>query len=69
MPGRRQLNVPRVLVTGALLGFVVGAVIGVRPPHLPGYSLATEAGFLGVVGALAGLLLAGIVVALVDRGR
>lgn len=65
----RHLNVPRVLATGVLVGLVVGALFSLRPPRLEQLSVATEAAFFAVVGGLVGLLVAGLVIAFVDRDR
>ncbi|HON74181.1 MAG TPA: hypothetical protein PLQ23_03390 [Dermatophilaceae bacterium] len=69
MTPRRVLNIPRILWTGVVLGLIGGGVYAVVSPHVPGYSIASEVGLLAVVGAMVGLLVAGVVVALVDRDR
>jgi hypothetical protein len=65
----RHLNVPRVLLTGVLVGLVLGALFSLRPPRLEQLSAATEAAFFAVVGGAVGLLVAGLVIAVVDRDR
>jgi hypothetical protein len=63
----RVPNFKRFLITGALLGFLVGAVISLLGDDVRGYSATTGALFLGAVGALLGAGLAGILGILLDR--
>jgi hypothetical protein len=63
----RVPNFKRFLITGALLGFVVGAVISLVGEDVRGYSATTGALFLGALGALLGAGLAGILGILLDR--
>jgi hypothetical protein len=63
----RVPNFKRFLITGALLGFFVGAVISLLGDDVRGYSATTGALFLGAVGALLGAGLAGILGILLDR--
>lgn len=63
----RVPNFKRFLITGALLGFVVGAVISLMGDDVRGYSAATGALFLGALGALLGAGLAGIFGIALDR--
>ena len=63
----RVPNYKRILITGALLGFVVGAVISLVGEDVRGYSATTGALFLGALGALLGAGLAGILGILLDR--
>ncbi len=60
-------NFKRFLITGALLGFLVGAVISLVGEDVRGYSAATGALFLGALGALLGAGLAGILGIRLDR--
>ena len=60
-------NFKRFLITGALLGFVIGAVISLMGDDVRGYSATTGALFLGAFGARRGAGLAGIVGILLDR--
>jgi hypothetical protein len=54
------------LVTGAVLGFVVGAVVAITGPDASNYSSGTAIGYLGVLGAVIGLALGGGIALLVD---
>jgi hypothetical protein len=60
-------NFKRFLITGALLGFLTGAVISLMGDDVMGYSATTGALFLGALGALLGAGLAGILGILLDR--
>ena len=63
----RVPNFKRFLITGALIGFVIGAVISLVGEDVRGYSATTGALFLGALGALLGAGLAGILGILLDR--
>ena len=58
---RRTPNFLRFIGTGALVGFVVGALLAVFGEPVSGYSMATQVGYLGVMGACVGGLLAAVV--------
>ena len=60
-------NFKRFLITGALLGFVIGAVISLLGEDVRGYSATTGALFLGALGAMLGAGVAGILGILLDR--
>ena len=60
-------NFKRFLITGALLGFVIGAVISLLGEDVRGYSATTGALFLGAFGAMLGAGVAGILGILLDR--
>lgn len=60
-------NFKRFLITGALLGFIVGAIISVLGDEVQGYTQTTGALFIGAIGALLGAGLAGILGILLDR--
>ena len=60
-------NFKRFLITGALLGFLVGAVISLMGDDVRGYTATTGALFLGALGAMLGAGLAGILGILLDR--
>jgi purine-cytosine permease-like protein len=62
----RTPNFTRFLVIGAILGFVVGAAVAVVGPQAGNYSTNTAVGYLGVLGAVLGVALAGIVALVVD---
>ncbi len=62
----RTPNFTRFLIVGAILGFIVGAVVGVLGPQAGNYSTNTAVGYLGALGALLGLALAGVTALVVD---
>lgn len=73
-PARSRIpNFKRFLITGALVGLVVGVVLGLRDPGGPSYSTTrpfdTGAAvlFLAALGAFFGAGLAGIVAILLER--
>jgi hypothetical protein len=66
-PAPRIPNFKRFLITGALLGFIVGAVISLVGDEVKGYTQTTGALFLGAVGALLGAGIAGVLGILLDR--
>ena len=66
-PAPRIPNFKRFLITGALLGFIVGAVISILGDDVKGYTQTTGALFIGAVGALVGAGLAGVLGILLDR--
>ncbi|XGX78479.1 hypothetical protein LQK93_01271 [Terrabacter sp. BE26] len=66
----RQPRVPnfkRFLITGAVLGFVVGAVVSLLGDDVQGYSATSGVLYIGAFGAFIGTGLAGIVAVLLDR--
>jgi len=64
---RRTPNFKRFLVTGVVLGFFVGAAVAVVGDPAPSYAASSQLGYLGVMGAALGALLAGALAALLDR--
>lgn len=72
---RRSVNYVAFLVTGAVLGFIVGVLVELLGPTggLAGaaapYTRSSTLAYLGVSGALAGTLIAGVVALLLDRRR
>ncbi|MGO4599970.1 hypothetical protein [Terrabacter sp. 2RAF25] len=60
-------NFKRFLITGAVLGFVIGAVVSLRGEGVQGYSETTGALYIGALGALLGTGLAGVLGILLDR--
>ena len=60
-------NFKRFLVTGAVLGFLVGAAISALGDPVQGYTASTGALYIGALGALLGTGLAGVVGILLDR--
>jgi hypothetical protein len=69
----RTPNFKRFLVTGTLVGLVVGIVIGLRDPGGPSYpegktfDVGTAVLFLAALGAFLGAGIAGILAVLLDR--
>jgi hypothetical protein len=66
---RRAPNFGRFIVTGAVLGFIAGAALSFRGDPAPSYGEAAALTYLGLLGAAAGALLAGVVALLLDRRR
>lgn len=64
---RRSPRFARFIVTGALVGFLVGAAIAVFTDPAASYSTASAIGYLGAMGAGIGALLAALVAVLLDR--
>jgi uncharacterized protein involved in exopolysaccharide biosynthesis len=62
----RTPNFTRFLVIGAILGFIMGAVFAVVGPQAGNYSTNTAVGYLGALGAVLGLALAGVVALVID---
>ena len=72
-PARRPRFLP-FIITGAVLGFVIGAAIALGgwfadpdPTVASNYAPSAGVGYLGVIGALLVGLLAAVVAVLVDR--
>ena len=63
----RVPNFKRFLITGAVLGFVIGAVISIMGDDVQGYSATSGALYIGAFGAFIGLGLAGLIGILLDR--
>lgn len=57
----------RFLVTGAVLGFLVGAAVSVVRQGPPNYSATTMLLYVGVLGAMLGTGVAGLLSVLLDR--
>lgn len=62
----RTPNFTRFLIVGAVLGFVVGAIVAGVGPQAGNYSTNTAVGYLGALGAVLGLALGGVVALVVD---
>jgi uncharacterized membrane protein YeaQ/YmgE (transglycosylase-associated protein family) len=60
-------NFKRILITGALLGFVAGMIVSLVGDPVSGYSATTAALYLGVTGAVLGTAVAGLFGVLIDR--
>jgi len=72
-PARRPRFLP-FIVTGAVVGFVIGAVVALggwfadpSPTVASNYAPSAGAGYLGLLGAVLGGLLAAVAAVLVDR--
>ena len=63
----RTPNYLRFIVTGAILGFVVGAVFSLVGEGAPDYSSGAQIAFFGVMFAGIGALLAGLLAVLLER--
>ena len=63
----RAPNFPAFLVTGGLVGLLVGLFFGVFGPNDARYDASAAIGFLGLLCAALGVLAAGIVAVLLDR--
>ena len=60
-------NFKRFLITGAVLGFIVGAAISIVGDEVQGYTTTTGALYIGALGAFLGTGLAGVLGILLDR--
>ena len=63
----RTPNYLRFIVTGAVLGFAVGAVFSLVGEGAPDYSSGAQIAFFGVMFAGIGALLAGLLAVLLER--
>ena len=63
----RVPNFKRFLITGAVLGFVIGAAISIMGDEVSGYSTTSGALYIGAFGAFLGTGLAGLIGILLDR--
>ncbi|MBK8470465.1 MAG: hypothetical protein IPL45_12030 [Actinomycetales bacterium] len=77
-PAKARRRAPRLvpfLITGAVLGFIAGALLALRQTdgidalaqRASMYAQSTQVSYLGAFGALIGGLLAGVVYVLLDR--
>ena len=60
-------NFKRFLITGAVLGFIVGAAISIVGDEVQGYTTTTGALYSGARGAFRGTGVAGVIGILLDR--
>ncbi len=65
----RTPNFLRFIITGALVGFVVGAYVAVAGDGTPDYSAGSQIGFFGVLFAAIGALLAALLAVLIAPRR
>ena len=75
-PAPRRRRAPRLvpfLATGAILGYIVGLLLAARPLaadealKMQNYSFSSQAGYLGLFGAMIGALIAAVAYVLFDR--
>jgi tetrahydromethanopterin S-methyltransferase subunit C len=64
---RRAPNIPAFLLTGGVLGLVLGVLLAVMGHADSRYNLPAELAFFGLIGAAFGVLVGGIVAVLLDR--
>ncbi|RNI25244.1 hypothetical protein [Flexivirga caeni] len=67
IPVRRTPNFLRFIITGAVIGFIVGAIIASSGADADGYSARTGVALIGGILAAVGALLAAIVALLLER--
>lgn len=60
-------NFKRLLISGAVIGVIVGVAVSVFGAPAGGYSETTAAMYLGALGAVVGVALAGLLGVLLDR--
>ena len=63
----RTPNYLRFIVTGAIVGFLGGAIFSMLGESVSDYSSAAQIGFFGVIFAGIGALLAGLLAVLLER--
>ena len=63
---RRRPNFAAFLISGALIGLLIGFLVSVFGPAAVGYDASAILGFLGLIFAGLGALLAGIIAVLLD---
>jgi hypothetical protein len=64
---RRAANIPAFLLTGGVVGLVLGVLATVFGNDDGRYSTAAAVGFFGLIGTAFGVLVGGIVGVLLDR--
>lgn len=67
LPVRRRPQLSRFLVAGGVLGFVLGALLGLLGPDAPTSTQGQEVVLLGTTGALLVGFLAAVVYLVLDR--
>ena len=63
----REPNFAAFLITGGLVGLLIGVFLGVFGRDDPRYDASTAVGFLGLLCAALGVLVGGIIAVLLDR--
>jgi hypothetical protein len=64
---RRAPNIPAFLLTGGVIGLVLGVLASVLGNDDTRYDMAAAVAFFGLIGAALGVLVGGIVAVLLDR--
>ena len=67
LPVRHRPDLVRFLVSGAVIGALIGGAIGYLGPDAPNSSLLQEVILLAVTGAIICLLVAAVIYLLADR--
>jgi len=66
-PVRRTPNVLRFVITGAVIGFIAGAIVATSGANAEGYSPRTGIALIGAILAAIGALLAAVVALVLER--
>jgi hypothetical protein len=64
---RRAPNIPAFLLTGGLVGLVLGILLAVMGHDDTRYDVPAALAFFGLIGAAFGVLIGGIIAVLLDR--
>ena len=64
---RRAANIPAFLLTGGLVGLVLGILLAVMGHDDTRYDVPAALAFFGLIGAAFGVLIGGIIAVLLDR--
>ena len=64
---RRTPNFPAFLISGGLVGLLVGLLVSVLGPNAVRYDASATRGFLGLICAGLGVLVGGIIAVLFDK--
>ena len=64
---RRTPNFPAFLISGGLVGLIVGVFVSVFGPADVRYDASASLGFLGLICAGLGVLVGGVIAVLVDK--
>ena len=68
-PNYRTPNFPAFLITGGVVGLLIGFFLGISGPDDARYDVSAAVGFLGLIFAALGVLVGGIVAVLLDSRR
>ena len=66
-PPRRTPNFLAFLITGGLVGLLIGFLVSVFGPAADRYDASSTLGFLGLICAGLGVLVAGVIAVLLDK--